>query len=263
MSVSQDLLVNTLRGHTTLFLNVVEVIRRELTTIFGIAVSNLAERIRVKRIELASIASYIYQLFNKHQGPSSTKDQGPSSAHDQGSASTNDQGSAYLTCFEFLCREVRKRQLLDFPEYGIPTRAPSMEFGQHERQVSAHPGKFNVDSPYQFGLELWKAAQLFDSKLEHGERFVPTVPPHIHVPETLLVGRDGASLYLTETAKGSFPAANVRGVTLYKMTQRVSAISRIHGSHSGENMAQEVIAVFRGSRLGHSSLARILRSGQC
>ena len=145
----------------------------------------------------------------------------------------------HLTCLESLLREVRKRQLLASPENDIPTWAPSMEFGQHivadERQLAAHPGKFNVDSPYQFGLELWKATQLFDSRLEHGASFKPTVPPHIHVPEVLLVGRDGLSLYLTNEARdfrGKMPwgeiaeisAADGRGVTLYEMTQRVSAI---------------------------------------
>ena len=145
----------------------------------------------------------------------------------------------HVTCFESLCREVRKRQLLLDPEDSILSWAPSMLFGQHiiadERRIPAYPGKFNVDSPYQFGLELWKATQLFDDRQAHGAHFMPKPPPHIPRPKVLIEGRDRQSLYLTNEAKdfsGRMPwgeiaeisAADVRGVTLGEMTRRVSAI---------------------------------------
>lgn len=114
-----------------------------------------------------------------------------------------------------------------------------MEFGHHiiadERHIAAYPGKFNVEPPYQFGLELWKATQVFDDRRAHGANFLPSVPRHIRLPDELVEGRDGQSLYLTEVARnfrGTMPwgeiaeisADGVRGVTLYEMTQRVSAM---------------------------------------
>lgn len=86
-----------------------------------------------------------------------------------------------------------------------------MEFGHHiiadERHIAAYPGKFNVDPPYQFGLELWKATQLFDDRRAHGAKFLPSVPRHIRLPDELVEGRDGQSPYLTEVAR------NFRGTT--------------------------------------------------
>lgn len=114
-----------------------------------------------------------------------------------------------------------------------------MLFGQHiiadERGIPAYPGKFNVDSPYQFGLELWKATQLFDDRQEHGAHFKANLPPHIPLPNILIEGRDRQSLYLTNEARnyrGRMPwgeiaeilVDDVRGVTLGEMTRRVSAI---------------------------------------
>ena len=111
----------------------------------------------------------------------------------------------HVLCFESLCREVCKRELLISPEDGILTWAPLMEFGNHiiadERQIPAYLGKFKVDSPYQFGLELWKVTQLFDDREAHGAHFVSNVPPHIRLPEKLIEGRDGQSLYLTHAAR--------------------------------------------------------------
>ena len=150
-----------------------------------------------------------------------------------------DEERWHVTCFEFLCREVRKRELLTDPGDEIPSWAPSMEFGHHviadERHIAAYPGKFNVDPPYQFGLELWKATQLFDDRRAHGANFLPSVTRHIRLPDELVEGRDGQSLYLTEVARNfrgtmswgeiaEISADGVRGVTLYEMTQRVSAM---------------------------------------
>lgn len=163
--------------------------------------------------------------------------------HQKGKRGLGERGEErwHVTCFESLCREIRKRELLINPGDGIPSWAPAMEFGHHiitdERRIPAYPGKFNVDSPYQFGLELWKATQLFDDRQAHGAHFMPTVPPHIQLPEKLIDGRDGQSLYLTNAARnfrGEMPwgeiaeisAADVRGVTLYEMTRRVSAMMR-------------------------------------
>lgn len=144
----------------------------------------------------------------------------------------------HVTCFESLCREVRKRELLLYPEDGVPSWAPSMQFGHHiitdERRIPAYPGKFNIESPYQFGLELWKATQLFDDRQAHGAHFVPS-SSHVPLPAKLIDGRDGQSLYLTNAARnfrGEMPwgeiaeisAADVRGITLDEMTRRVSAM---------------------------------------
>ncbi len=138
-----------------------------------------------------------------------------------------------------MCREIRKRDLLDDPGDDIPSWAPSVEFGQHfvadERRLAAYPGKFNVEPPYQFGLELWKATQLFDDRQAHGAHFVPSIPPSVQLPHRPFEGRDGQSLYLTEAARdfrgkmswgeiAEVSAADVRGVTLLEMTRRVSAI---------------------------------------
>ena len=161
--------------------------------------------------------------------------------HQRGKRGLGERGEErwHVTCFESLCREVRKHTLLLDPEDGILTWAPSMLFGQHiiadERRIPAYPGKFNVESPYQFGLELWKATQLFDDRQAHGAHFMPKLPPHTPRPKVLIEGRDGQSLYLTTVAKdfrGKMPwgeiaeisAADVRGVTLHEMTWRVSAI---------------------------------------
>lgn len=161
--------------------------------------------------------------------------------HNKGKRGLGEHGEErwHVTCFEYLCREVRKRELLMDPGDEIPSWAPSMEFGQHiftdERTIRGYPGKYNVESPYQFGLELWKATQLFDDRQAHGAHFQPNVPLHIQLPNKLIEGSDGHSLYLTDAAKnfrGKMPwgeiaeisAANVRGVTLDEMTRRVSAI---------------------------------------
>lgn len=106
-----------------------------------------------------------------------------------------------------------------------------------ERQTTAHPGKFNVESPYQFGLQLWKATQLFDDRQAHGPPFMPSIPAHIQPPNHLVDGRDGQSLYLNHEASdfrgkmpwdeiAEIPAEEVRGVTLDEMTRRVAAIVR-------------------------------------
>ncbi len=111
-----------------------------------------------------------------------------------------------------------------------------MEFGQNtiadNRRIPAYPGKFNVDSPYQFGLELWKATQLFDDRQAHGAHFMPGVPPFVKLPESLIEGPNRQSLYLTSAARGETPwgetpeisANDVGGITLHEMTQWVSAI---------------------------------------
>ena len=164
---------------------------------------------------------------------------------------------AQLTCFESLCREVRKRELLLNRGDGIPSWAPSMEFGHHivtdERRIPAYPGKFNVESPYHFGLELWKATQLFDDRQAHGASFMPGVPLHIQLPDKLIDGADGQSLYLTRAAKnfrGKMPwgetaeisAADVRGTTLDEMTRRVSAMMKPTYQARREQKKQEEFA---------------------
>lgn len=145
----------------------------------------------------------------------------------------------HVTCFESLCWEVRKHELLLSPEDGILSWAPSMEFGHHifadERRIPTYPGKFNVESPHKFALELWKATQLFDDRQAHGAHFMPSIPPHSRLPRNLIEGRDGQSLYLnnaTRNFRGEMPwgeiaevsAADVRGVTLGEMALRGSAM---------------------------------------
>ncbi|KAL9135386.1 MAG: hypothetical protein Q9175_003418 [Cornicularia normoerica] len=70
-----------------------------------------------------------------------------------------------------------------------------MEFGHHviadEQRIPAYPSKFNIDLPYQFGLELSKATRLFDDKPAHGAHFVPTAPGHMH---KLADRRDGSPM---------------------------------------------------------------------
>ena len=179
--------------------------------------------------------------------------------HKKGKRGLGEHGEErwHLTCFESLCREVRKRELLLNPGDGIPSWAPSMEFGHHivtdERRIPAYPGKFNVESPYQFGLELWKATQLFDDRQAHGAHFMPSVPPHIQLPDKLIDGADGQSLYLTRAAKdfrGKMPwgetaeisAADVRGITLDEMTRRVSTMMKPKYQARRELKKQEELA---------------------
>lgn len=182
------------------------------------------------------------------------------------------------------------------PGDGIPSWAPSMEFCQHiitdERQIPAYPGRFNIESPYQLGLELWKATQLFDDRKAHGAHFKPNVPPHIRLPNKLIKGNDGQSVYLTDAAKnfrGKMPwgeiaemsAADVRGVTLDEMTRRVSAIvtpkyqarralkkqeelakkagkesKELGEKHPGDGQSSKTTQDRPSSWLGHTELAR-------
>ncbi|CAF9907701.1 MAG: hypothetical protein ALECFALPRED_003765 [Alectoria fallacina] len=179
--------------------------------------------------------------------------------HKKGKRGLGEHGEErwHLTCFESLCREVRKRELLLNPGDDIPSWAPSMEFGHHiitdERRIPAYPGKFNIESPYQFGLELWKATQLFDDRQAHGAHFMPSVPPHVQLPDKLIDGADGQSLYLTPAAKsfrGKMPwgetaeisAAMVRGITLDEMTRRVSAMMKPKYQARRELKKQEELA---------------------
>ncbi len=171
----------------------------------------------------------------------------------------------HVTRFESLCREVRRREFLVHPEDGIPSWAPSLEFGQNmiadNRRIPAYPGKFNVDSPYQFGLELWKATQLFDDRQTHGAQFMPSVPPSVKLPESLIEGPDRQSLYLPSAARnfrGETPwgktaqisADDARGITLHEMTQRVSAMLTPKYQANRALKKQEQLARKNENRLG-------------
>lgn len=127
-----------------------------------------------------------------------------------------------------------------------------MQSGHHiiadERRIPADPGRFNIDPPYQLGLEMWKATQLFDDRQAHGAHFVPS-SSHVPLPAKLIDGRDGAKPLPHQCGQESqrrnaigvrslrsSRRRNVRGVTLDEMTRRVSAMvgAEVRGQESFE-----------------------------
>lgn len=66
-----------------------------------------------------------------------------------------------------------------------------------ERSILNHPGKFTLHSAKRYGLELWKARQIYDMGMAKGNH--GTIYHHdlSLIPPNLFLGRDKKSFYLT------------------------------------------------------------------
>jgi len=113
-----------------------------------------------------------------------------------------------------------------------------------ERYCNDCPGYFRPPTPYQYGLELWKAVKLVDQSRLDGVDFRLHCPKSVQVqPCDLLVGADGESWYLNEEARSisyTFPngvsietvmkAADVRGKWLREVLGFVSNLIAHNGT---------------------------------